>query len=319
MQGNESFAKYLLREAESIQADILSLVDSKADTAIHQAARNKHKGVVNLLMDAKAALLEHHDHVAEDNILKLLERAAEGKFEAFNRRIFIDMMRVNNDRAVYHGHPIIELFTDVNFLFKLFQGKSSNKETLQSQKSDQDASSSGRIHFDPHKHPLIEMALRFPNETHNIISSMAPVRSHPVLVRNFDFVASVEQDDFQVMGSMDNVPRPKDLDDDDDEEDDTKLAEKIKREEEYKTLHGEKDCYELWHNVLIKKSLIRDMFRLLNNTEVAEVSSYTIEIPYVSSIEFLEACVTISERTGQKEIFQHEVVKVCTYFINIYL
>jgi hypothetical protein len=226
-------------------------------------------------------------------------------------------MRVNNNRAIYHGHSIlqmvfntiVEIFTDVNFLVKLVQGKSSTKETIKSQKSDQDASS-GRVHFDPHKHPLLEMALRFPNETHNIISSMAPVKSHPVLVKNFDFVASVESDDFQVIGSMDNVPRPKDLNDDDDEDDDIKLAERSKLEEEYKTLHGDKDCYELWHNVLIKKSLIRDMLSLLNNTEVAEVSSYTIEIPYVSSIEFLEACVTISERTGQKEIFQHEVVKV---------
>lgn len=320
--GNESFAKYLLRQAESIQADILSLADSKADTAIHQAARNKHKGVVNLLMDAKAALLEHHDHVAEDNILKLLERAAEGKFEAFNRRIFIDMMRVNNDRAVYHGHSvpriilntIIEVFTDVNFLFKLIQRRGNGIEA--SQKTEAELSG-GHVHFDPEKHPLIEMASRFPNETHNIISSMAPVKSHPVLVRNFDYVARVEEDDYQVAGTMENVPRPKDLNDDDDDEDDLKLAERTKREEEYKTLHGNKDCYELWHNLVTKKSYLRDTYNAINNTEVAEVASFTIEIPFVSSIEFLEACVIISERTGHKEIFRHEVVKVC-FMCNLY-
>lgn len=326
--GNESFAKYLLRQAESIQADILSLMDSKADTAIHQAARNKHKGVVNLLMDAKAALLENHEsHIAEDNILKLLERAAEGKFEAFNRRIFIDMMRFNNDRAVYHGPSVFsfivktvtEIFTDVNFLFKLVQGRNSTKETDESHKTNADPSNTGRVHFDPNKHPLIEMALRFPTETHNIISSMAPVKSHPVLVRNFDFVASVEEDDFQVMGTMDNVPRPKDLNDDEDEEDDIKLADKTKREEEYLALHGNKDCFELWHNALVKKSFIRDTISVLNNVEVAEVSSYTIEIPFVSSMEFLEACVIISERTGQKDIFRHEVVKVMCMLMHIQL
>lgn len=174
--------------------------------------------------------------------------------------------------------------------------------------------------FDHGVHTLLEMASKYPHETFNIISSMAPVRSHRIICRDFKkpdspMVAKLDEGQYIIATTEDNVPRDvtdDDADDVDEDNDGGPLSLAQRENQDLVNYEGKKDCFRLWYNRhgTYLSSLYASVF---GPEEDAEVESFTIEIPYISSLEFLQAVIIIANKTANKEIFNHEVVKVAIF------
>lgn len=136
-------------------------------------------------------------------------------------------------------------------------------------------------------HPLIKNAEDYSNGLYSIINSLTSVKSDPCLTTDFEDKWRVAEDDFIVAGSE-------------------SLPSQVKEGEV-------NECEKLWQKKTAASktsSLIQSIIDLFFLEAYADVEAYTIEIPYISSVEFLEACVIVSDKTGRKDIFKNEVVKV---------
>ena len=141
------------------------------------------------------------------------------------------------------------------------------------------------------------MARKFPTQTYKIICSLKSESSVAAVTEKFfPHTWILEEGEYLVGGCNDTTEGADDLSPQD-----------IKK----------KDFYDLW-NKLIKSSIVLQLIKndilVLNPKAVnSAVLPYTMEMPYMSTIEFIEAVLMLSKSLGKVEIFNLEPIKVSMY------